>query len=300
MGLTYFEKNLGLYMKSDEKILKLEQDLRKVKNELLEREQDLRLYQDEVKKLNLEVLRIMHGLDRDLSAVHQIFKYLVPTQFPHISGFHFSTKFITGMRFSGDYLDVFEHRDKFKFNLIMSSCAGPSLTALLIAFMLKHGRDLGGGGAPQPVDFVSKVLDEIKDKNEKPSDIQLTCMLVDKRTYQFSYKIHGGGILSFFQDGETGRVYDLAKDQKSPLQLKPYDRVVMVSPGLVSASNSKGVLFSANPVLEAMAKVPLKSSTHDLRNEIFFRLDQHLDGRRSMQDVSIIIMSVDNNIIKLV
>ena len=98
-------------MNSDTKLAVLEQELSKVKKELLEREQDLRTYKDEVKRLNLAVSKILMGFDQDLSLVRNIFSYLVPTQFPHISGFHFSTKFSSGMRFNGDYLDVFEQKE---------------------------------------------------------------------------------------------------------------------------------------------------------------------------------------------
>jgi len=288
-------------MDSDTKIAILEQDLSKLKKELLEREQDLRTYKGEVKRLNIAVSKILMGFDKDLSLARNIFSYLVPTQFPHISGFHFSTKFTSGMRFNGDYLDVFEHRDRFKFNLIMSSSSGPTLTALLIAFLLKHGRDLGSGGAPLPNDFVGRVLAEIEDKNEKSSDIQLACFLIDKKTYELSYEVHGS-VFCFFQDGETQKVSDF-KDfsaGKDKIILKPYDRILMASMGLVSAQNSRGVVFSSTPILESMAAMPLTQSVHDLRNDIFHKLDQHLEGRRPLQDVSLIVMSVENNIIKLV
>lgn len=288
-------------MDSDTKIAILEQDLSKLKKELLEREQDLRTYKDEVQRLNLAVSKILMGFDKDLSLARNIFSYLVPTQFPHISGFHFSTKFSSGMRFNGDYLDVFEHRDRFKFNLIMSSSSGPTLTALLIAFLLKYGRDLGSNGAPSPKEFVDKVLAEIQDKNERLSDIQLASLLVNKKTYELTYKIHGS-VFCYFQDGETQKVTDF-KDfsgSENKLMLKPYDRIVMASAGLVSAQGSKGVVFSSTPILESMAAMPLTQSVHDLRNDVFHKLDQHLEGRRPLQDVSLIVMSVENNIIKLI
>ena len=298
-----FENNLGALVDSETKIALLEQDLSKLKKELLEREQDLRTYKDEVRRLNAAVAKILLGFDKDLSLARNIFSYLVPTQFPHISGFHFSTKFSSGMRFNGDYLDVFEHKDRFKFNLIMSSSSGPTLTALLIAFLLKHGRDLGSGKAPAPENFVDRVLAEIEDKNEKASDIQLACMLIDKKTYKLSFRIHGS-VFCFHQDGESQKVNDFkdfgVESGEGSLSLKPYDRIVMASTGLISAQNSKGVVFSSSPILESMASMPLTQSVHDLRNDIFHKLDQHLEGRRPLQDVSLIVMSVENNIIKLV
>ncbi len=287
-------------MDSDTKVAILEQELSKVKKELVEREQDLSTYKNEIERLNMAVSKILMGLDNDLSLVRSIFKYLVPTQFPHISGFHFSTKFLSGMRFNGDYLDVFEQKDRFKFNLILSSSTGPSLTALLIAFLLKHGRDLGDGTAPSPIYFINKVLEEIEAKKENPNEIQIACMLIDKKTYELTYKVHGT-VSCFLQDGDDGGVVDFKElSGESSIKLKPYDRIVIASPGMVSAPDSKGNAFSTTPILKAMSSVPLTQSVHDLRNDIFHKLDQHLGGRRPMQDVSLIVVSVENNIIKLV
>lgn len=286
-------------MTFDKKIKNLEHELRLLKKELCDREEDLGIYKDEVKKMSLLLSEILSGMDSDLRLVKKVFKHLVPTQFPHISGFHFSTKFMTGMRFNGDYLDVFEQKDRFKFNLILSSSTSSALTALLIAFLLKYGRDLGGV-ASTPISFVDKVLAEIKNKNEKTSDIQLSCFLVDKKKYEVTYRIHGG-VTVFFQCGETKNVRSLGEESsEGTFPLKAYDRLVVLSPGLAAAQNSKGETFSATPVLEAMAKIDVKQSVHDLRNDIFYRLDRHLGERKPMQDVSLIVMSVDNNIIKLV
>lgn len=294
-----FENYLGDTVNSDKKLAEMEQNLRKLKNELFDREQDLSIYRAEVKRLNQALSEILAGMDQDIDMVKKIFKLLVPTQFPHISGFHFSTKFMSGMRFNGDYLDVFEQKDRFKFNLIMSSSSGPSLTALLIAFLLKFGRDLNGVAA-SPETFVERVLQEIKEKNEKASEIQLACLLVDKKRYEMSYCLHGS-ITCLYQCGETAQVQDLSeRTQKTSIKLKPYDRLVMVSPGLLGAQDSQGRVFSSTAVLEAMAQTPLSQSVHDLRNEVFYKLDRHLGERKPMQDVSLIVMSVSNNIIKLV
>lgn len=277
----------------------LENKLVELSSELEERNKDLSVYKEEISRLNHILSEIILGLDRDLDTVRNIFKFLVPTQFPHISGFNFSTKFVPGLRFNGDYVDVFEHYDKFKFNLILSSSTGSALTALLIAFLLKYGREKDGEKAPTPEEFVSKILKEIKTKGQSLADIQLSCLTVDRRTYNLTYKIHGK-VFSLFQNGETGEVIELNSVKKeSEIKLKSFDRIVLVSPGIVACPNEKGQPFSMTPIVESLASVPRTSSAHDLRNSIFFKLDQHLAGRRPMHDTSLIVMTVDDNVIKL-
>jgi len=280
----------------------LEQELINVKKELLQKEADLVFYKEELDRINQGLSKLLMGLDQDLTSIRTVFKYLVPSRFPHISGFKFSTKYISGLRFNGDYIDVFEQKDKFKFNLIMSTTSGPALTALLIGFLLKFGRDFGEKkGVSDPSDFLNRVLSEIKDKEESPSDIQLACALINKRTYELECKIHGG-VKCYHQKGDQlDLVHQVGVDDGfEKIKLDPYDRFVMVSPGLMGALNQSGAAFGTSPVLDSLKSIPLTQSVHDLRNDIMYKLDRHLGGRKPMQDVSLIIVSVDNNFIKLV
>jgi serine phosphatase RsbU (regulator of sigma subunit) len=282
--------------------LYLEQELRKLKSELAEKEADLAFYKEELDRINQGLSKLLMGLDQDLTAIRTVFKYLVPSRFPHISGFKFSTKYISGMRFNGDYIDVFEQKDKFKFNLIMSTTSGPALTALLIGFLLKFGRDFGEvKGVTDPTEFLSRVLKQIEDKEENPSDIQLACALINKRTYEMECKVHGG-VKCYHQKGDQiDQVHQVGgKGETEKIKLNAYDRFLMVSPGLLGAMNQGGEAFGHSPILDSMKSIPLTQSVHDLRNDILYKLDRHLGGRKPMQDVSLIIVSVDNNVIKLV
>lgn len=290
-------------MKSDDKDLNLEHELRKVKKELVEKEAEIETYKSELGRLNQEVTKLLMGLDKDLASIRDVFKYIVPSRFPHIKGFQFSSKYVSGMRFNGDYIDIFEQQDRFKFNLIMSTTSGPSLTALLIGFLLKFGRDFGDQKASSPDEFIKKVIDEIKEKNENPTEIQLACALVDKRTYEITCRTYGG-IKCYLQSGEGDEDSEIklltSKDEEEHIKLNPFDRFVMASPGLLGAPNEKGQVFGSKPVIESMEEISTAQSVHDLRNHIFHKLDRHLGGRKPMQDVSLVIMSVENNIIKLV
>ena len=288
-------------MKSDDKDLNLEHELRKVKKELVAKEAEIETYKSELGRLNQEVTKLLMGLDKDLASIRDVFKYIVPSRFPHIKGFQFSSKYVSGMRFNGDYIDIFEQKDRFKFNLIMSTTSGPSLTALLIGFLLKFGRDFGDQKASSPDDFIQKVIEEIKEKDENPTDIQLACALVDKRTYEITCRTHGG-IKCYLQSGdEDGEIKLLTpQDEEESLKLNPFDRFVMASPGLLGAPNEKGQVFGTQPIVESMEEISTAQSVHDLRNNIFHKLDRHLGGRKPMQDVSLVIMSVENNVIKLV
>src|SRR5436189_206546 len=80
--------------------------------ELKERQTDLKRFREELSKANARLEALIQQLDGELKMAHVIQKVLVPTEFPHISGFEFSTKFVPSHLAGGDYFDIFEHDDR--------------------------------------------------------------------------------------------------------------------------------------------------------------------------------------------
>src|ERR1039458_260624 len=103
--------------KSEERILQLETLLH-------QKDHELQNYRDEVNRLNEQLERVIAQISGELKMAHLIQQALVPTEIPNIPGFEFSTKFIAGSETGGDYYDIFELDDRFKFGIILSSSSG--------------------------------------------------------------------------------------------------------------------------------------------------------------------------------
>ena len=84
--------------------------------------------------LTRSLIAHLHG---ELKLAHVIQKALVPTEFPHISGFEFSTKFVPSSISGGDYFDIFEHQDKMKFGILLADSSGYQFSALFLSTLIQ-------------------------------------------------------------------------------------------------------------------------------------------------------------------
>ncbi len=116
---------------------KLRARIAELESELKERQADLKRFRDELSKANVRLEALIRQLDGELKMAHIIQKILVPTEFPHINGFEFSTKFVPSSKTGGDYFDIFEHEDRFRFGVILSSSTGHTMSALLLSVLLR-------------------------------------------------------------------------------------------------------------------------------------------------------------------
>src|SRR5580692_5510524 len=99
----------------------LRERVAELEEEVQERQVDLKRFREELGKANSRLETLIERLHQEVKLAHVIQKILVPTEFPHIAGFEFSTKFFPSHVSGGDYFDIFEHQDRARFGIIVSS-----------------------------------------------------------------------------------------------------------------------------------------------------------------------------------
>src|SRR6476469_8091482 len=115
----------------------LQSRVRELELELGDREKDLAVFRDELAKANSQLERFIKQINSELKMASTIQKALVPTEFPNIPGFEFSTKFVPSPVSGGDYFDIFEHEDRFRFGIVLASSSGYSMSALFLSVLLR-------------------------------------------------------------------------------------------------------------------------------------------------------------------
>lgn len=275
--------------------------LQQLEKELKAREQDLDRYKSELVEANRRIENLIIGFEKDLQIAHSIQKALVPTVFPHIAGFEFSTKFVPSYVMGGDYFDIFELKDKLLFGLLMSSCSGHGLTAMLLSVLLKLTSQLEAKqGEPQAI--VQRILKDMKVAQDEENDttshdaIDLMYGRVDRRHLQFQYA-RTGVTYAFHLSDSKGQVQKLEGD-KGAVPLEPKDRLVFCSRGLVEAENSKDELFGTERLIRSLISGP-DQGVHELRNHILVDLKNHLGAKEQGRDVSLIVLEVQEKVLKL-
>ncbi len=274
--------------------------LQKLEKELKAREQDVNRYKSELMDANRRIESMIEGFERDLQIAHSIQKSLVPTVFPHISGFEFSTKFLPSYVMGGDYFDIFELKDKLLFGVLMASCSGHGLTAMLLSVLLKLTSQLEAKQEGDPQSILQRILKELKseDLDEPAADdsVDLFYGRVDRRHLQFQYA-RTGVTYAFHLSAEKGQVQKLESD-KGAISLEPKDRLVLCSRGVVEAKNSKDEIFGTERLIRSFLSGP-DQGVHELRNHIVVDVKSHLGSQELGRDASLIVLEVQEKVLKL-
>lgn len=289
-----------------EELLKRVHDL---EAEVHEREQDLKRFRDELGRVNSRLEMMAEQLTHELKLAHVIQKALVPTEFPHIAGFEFSTRFVPSAVTGGDYFDIFEHEDRARFGIIVSSASGHSMSALLLSVLLKMTGQIESrrGSEPHQVlaDMHSQLLEHMTDGDE--ADIFYA--LIDRRNFELKY-VRAGQVVALHQNASTGEVTALdsglgpLKDgfsspaQSGVMPLNPRDRVVLCTRGLTEMRDDKGEAYGLERVTRSFLSGP-KRGVHELRNHILFELSRFVQGREPQRDQTLVVLEVKDKVIKL-
>ncbi len=297
-----------------ERIKLLEERVHELEAEVSARESDLSVFREQLQSANQTLEDLIDKLGADLRTATRIQKTLVPTEFPNIPGFEFSTKFVASPISGGDYFDVFEHDDRMKFGLVLASANGYGLSALLLTVLLRMtGQDEARRGLPanRIVQFIAEELEPSLGEGPRgPDKASLLYGIVDRRTMGFSFSAMGPVYGGLYRPS-TGKL-ERIKSEDSPiekgsftklpvlqhLQLEAKDRLVLVSPGAVMVQNVSGESFGEERLLRAILTAP-KDSVHDWRNEILFRIEQFAGERDIPRDVTVIVLEVKDRVIRL-
>lgn len=288
--------------KKDEIILNLETQLKSAREELA-------LYKARMKSLNLELEKVIAEVGRDLQLALKIQKMLSPTDPPKISGFEMSSKFIPGMKRGGNYFDVFEHQDKLKFSILMSSCSGFNVSSLLLSILIKMTSQIEARkGTPTQV-LVQQIISELQPLMSAQEEASLFYGIVDKRNYTFEYcqvghffvyqQFFGKDSLSALQpcSGPLTKSFN-TQLQSRTINLSSKDRLVLISEGILQNKNSVGQTWMVSDLEESIKSAPRKG-VHELRNEILFQNQRFLGTDIMDYDVTVLITEVKDTVIKL-
>ena len=294
--------------KSDEaEVLKAR--VRELEAELTDRERDLATFRDELGKANSQLERFIKQIGNELKMASTIQKALVPTEFPNIPGFEFSTKFVPSPLSGGDYFDIFEHEDRFRFGIVLASSSGYSMSALFLSVLLRMTGQLEarkGTPANAILDLMGKELMPNIHGSETAS---VFYGVIDRRGFDMTFAGVGRviGLLYSYSAAKVQRLEwtaaPFSKDFKdgitaTTVSLNPRDRLILCTEGVVRAMNLKGEEFGEERLYKTILAAP-RLGVHDLRNEILYQVERFAAGRELPNDVTVVVTEVKDRVIKL-
>nr|BFD58376.1 hypothetical protein CKG001_04830 [Bdellovibrio sp. CKG001]BFD61805.1 hypothetical protein BdHM001_04860 [Bdellovibrio sp. HM001] len=287
----------------------LKERISELEHELAVKEAELHRYRLELGKANGALEKMIVQVSQELKLAQSLQKFLSPTELPNVQGFEFSTKFLPGTRSGGDYFDIFEHEDKLKFGILISSASGYSLSSLLLSMIIKISSQIEARRGLEAHKVVALLAKEVVPNIQNEDKASVFYGIVDRRSFEMQY-CSVGNIDGFMQVyGQEGLVEllptgpSLSKDfntepQSRVIQLNPRDRLILATEGLKMSQNSLGVNWGGHGISEAISRAP-KQGVHELRNEILFANEKYSGKSDPVRDQTLIVTEVKDRVIKL-
>lgn len=287
----------------------LVEKIKELENQLLAKDNELFGYQKTVSLLNTEIEKLIAKVSDQLKLAQEIQKFLQPTSIPIIQGIDFSTKFLSGNRFGGNYYDIFEHQDKLKISILLSSASGYSVSSHVLSILIKMStiREIRKGTSNEKI--LELIFSELAPMLGEKDGASLFLGTIDKRTYQFNYS-RSGSFYAYHQIYGRETLTELSETQpvltskfNSAFQsrqttLNQFDRLVILTQGILENKTKTGVSWPETSLKESIRKAP-KKGVHELRNEILFQNEKYLDGNELDYDVTVLVAEVKDPVIKL-
>lgn len=280
-----------------------------LKAELAEKERELGEYRNELAQINLQLETFIDQMAGELKLAALLQRTLVPSEIPTIPGFTFSNKFVASAITGGDYFDIFELEDKMRFGVIMASSSGHGMAALVLSVLLKMTAKLEAKKGMEPQDVLKTMNREIRSSLKTNDFANVFYCTIDRRRYTLSFA-RAGVVHGFLYKSLDDKLVRL--DMKQPpigkktnsqysaeiLTLDPRDKFILVSDGAVRAQNKDGEIFGEDRLHESILK-DQKATAHEIRNEILYQVSKHAQGKEYPNDISVLVMSVKDKVIKL-
>lgn len=288
---------------------KLLEQIAELQTELSERERDLAYYRSELTKANSKLETLIAQINRELRSAHHVQKALVPTEFPNIPGFEFSTKFLPSLIMGGDYFDIFEHDDRFRFGVVVASSSGHAMSALFLSVLLKLAGQMEARKGADPHVALTKFAQELVPNIEGDAEAHVLYAVMDRRRYDLAI-CRAGGVIALHQDSATGKVRTIdsvipsfSKDFQTKLtsqtiSLNPKDRVVFCTQGILEIANLEGEVFGLERLVKTILQGP-KHGVHELRNHIIYTAQKYGGGQELPRDLTVVVLEVKDRVIKL-
>lgn len=302
-------KSMDSIDEAKKKIEHLKEELAYKDRLLQAKEEELQGQKREVLAINKRMEDLIFQVSREFDLALKLQRKLSPVELPHLTGFEFSSKFNYGSKAGGDYFDVFELPEKMKFVVLLSSCSGYAVSALLISTLLKNSATRSKSSGFTAIGHMDQLMGEMKIDMTSQDRCSLVYALFDRRNFEMEL-VGCGHIAVIIQ--RTGKdktevlnliAQPFAKDSNfklnsQKLSLQPKDRVVFVSSGVLKEPNSQGQEFGLDRLVEIVRK-SYKSNVHELRNEILFQLEKFSQQKEAQYDQTVIVSEVKDRVIKL-
>ncbi len=280
-----------------------------LEQQLAERNMELSVFRQELKKTNEKLGLITARVKKELRYMQNLQRQLIPTEFPNIPSFEFSSKYIAGDKIGGDYFDIFPHEDKSKFGIVMASCSGYMVSAFLMSTLLKISSLMETKRNPNPNQAVEAIVKDLKKEMDEGQSVDLMYAVFDRKKFEFNY-VCMGNITALLIKATDKKIIPF--EEKMPeitgqfnqplkvghLLLNPRDRLVFATKGCQLVQGENHEQYGKARFIKSIVNAPSRG-VHELRNKICYDIDSYKISDRPDRDMTVVVAEVKDRVIKL-
>jgi PAS domain S-box-containing protein len=207
----------------------------------------------------------MKNIKDELEMARQIQKSLLPAGFPEIAGVKASAAYVPCSTIGGDFYEMFK-LDEHRVGLLMFDVVGHGVPAALIAAMAKmmFGKHIGRGLGPK--DLLTTINDELSALFHGKRYLAAFYGVLDTRSREFVYSKggHPPAMLAhpaerkieyLSTEGIFIGLFANGKYEEKTVTLRPGDKLVMFTDGLIETFNAKEQYFGLKKFEELLMEV---------------------------------------------
>ncbi len=288
---------------------KSKDQIKDLTTKLLAKESELENFKKDVAKLNKNIEVLVSKIHDQIKVAQKIQATLLPTEIPNIPGFEFSTKFVPSIHSGGDYFDIFELEDRFRFGILMASSSGHGISALFLSILLKLTGQIEARRGTPPDKVVKMIFKEIESQIKEKEYANIFYSILDRRNFELQFCNKGSNLAFLYKFSEKevvqlARPSDPLKKNMDPTfkieteSLNPRDCLVVVSEGVIQTQSPANEAFGTKR-LENIIYDKAQTSPHEIRNEVLYQLQEFRASKELKKDATVIVAEVKDRVLKL-
>lgn len=286
----------------------LKERIQELEEELTLKNAEVLRYRQELFKVNQSLEKITQQISQEIRITTLLQKILSPTELPKMKGFEFSTKYIPGTKFGGDYFDIFEHDNKLKFGIIVACASGYTMSALLLSVIIKISSRMESRKALDPSQVLRNLAQEVMPFIQASDYASIFYAVIDRSTMQMTYSQAGNMAAILQQNGRSAmKLLSTTSAIQPMVQFEPtdesidlgsHDRLIICSEGMLKAQNSEAQSLGNQGLLRILQDTH-RLSVHELRNEALYQVEKYTGLQEPLRDQTFIVMETKENVSKL-
>lgn len=251
---------------------------------------------DDLKRANL-------ALDREMRAVADIQRSLLPARMPSIPTLDVAAYYQPSKRAGGDYYDFFPLPDG-RWGVFIGDVSGhgsPAAVLMAVTHCIAHTNPGAAQPPAQVLDYINRRLTSLyTEQNGSFVTAFYGVYDPDKRTFEYACAGHPPPLLKRCQDGSMMEldcaggfplgVMEDGEYDEATLQLQVGDQLILYTDGVTEAANPRGEMFGAGRLQRVLENCSVQASS--LLDSALASMETFADGHPPDDDRTMIVARV--------